>query len=97
MISIILIRDKACKIMQDLEEHKEKIEQIMADMNCSGDFECYKSGFDTLCKAKKNTMVGYADCLEDQIECKCEFRVPFGKGAFCHCPLRVYIAKNLED
>jgi len=26
----------------------------------------------------------------------CEFRVPFGCRAFCHCPLRVYIANNYE-
>ena len=84
-------------MIQDIKANKEKIEQIMADMNCSGDFECYKSGYANLCKAKNNGMGGYADCLEDQIKCKCEFRVPFGSGTFCHCPLRVYIAKNLED
>ena len=59
----------------------------MADMDCPKDFECYKSGFDTLCKAKNNGMKGYADCLEDQFERRCELRVPFGSGAFCHCPL----------
>ena len=92
----IIIRDYTSKIMQDLKEHKEKIEQIMADMNCSKDFECYKSGFDNLCKAKDNRIDGFAACLEDEIKCKCGFRVNFGYGVLCRCPLRIYIAKNIE-
>jgi len=55
----IVVRDYTCKIMQDLKEHKEKIEQIMSDMTCSKDFECYKSGFDNLCKAKVIGMENY--------------------------------------
>jgi len=39
-------------MIQDIKANKEKIEQIMADMNCPKDFECYKSGFDTLCKQR---------------------------------------------
>lgn len=96
MISIIIVIDKAGKIMQDLTKHKEKIEQIMADMNCSKDFECYESEFDNLCKAKDNGIDGYAACLEDNIECNCGFRVSFGHGVLCHCPLRVYVAKYIE-
>lgn len=96
MISIVIVMDKACKIMQDLTKHKEKIEQITADMNCPKDFECYKSGFDNLCKAKDNGIDGYAACLEDDINCNCGFRIRFGHGVLCHCPLRVYVAKNIE-
>jgi len=79
----------------DLKGHKEKIEQIMADMNCSKDFPCCKSGSDNLCNAKDNRVDGYVDCLEYQIAC--EFKAHFGYGVLCRCPLRVYIAKNLES
>jgi hypothetical protein len=37
----------------------------------------------------------YADCLDPSRQ-TCEFKVPFGHGTFCRCPLRVYIAKNLK-
>ncbi len=80
--------------MIDLTGHKEKIGQLIADMNCSKDFQCSKSGFNNLCKAKENRIDGYADCLEYQIAC--EFKVYFGYGVLCRCPLRVYIAKNME-
>ena len=82
--------------MQILEQQKEKIEQIIADMNCPLDFECYKSGFDNLCKAKDNRLDGHVDCLDVEIKHRCEFRVPFGQVVLCRCPLRVYVAKNLE-
>ena len=83
--------------MQVLKKHKEKIEQIMADMNCPKDFECYTSGFDNLCKANNNGTYSYADCLEDRSKCMCEFILTYGYGVLCRCPLRVYIAKNLEN
>jgi hypothetical protein len=80
--------------VKDLKGHKEKIAQIRADMNCSKDFQCSKSGFNNLCKAKDNRIDGYVDCLEYRITC--EFKVHFGYGILCHCPLRVYFAKNSE-
>ena len=79
--------------MQVLEGHKEKIEQIMADMNCPKDFTCYKSAFKKLCKAKDNGMNDYADCLDSDL--KCSFKLSFGNGFFCRCPLRVYFAQNV--
>ena len=81
--------------MPDLKEHKEKIEQIMAEMNCPKDFKCYKSDFEKLCKAKDNGLNGYADCLESDWD-TCPFKLSFGYGKFCCCPLRVYFAQNVD-
>lgn len=76
-------------------EQKRRIEEIMAGMECELDFECYKSGFEKICKARDRGLPNYVDCLEES-RTMCGFRVPFGSGAYCKCPLRVYIAKTLK-
>ena len=74
------------------QKHKDAIEQIMREMECPKDFQCYRSEFVKLCKAKI-FLSGYADCLEENSEL-CKFSVPFGEGLFCRCPLRVYVAEQ---
>lgn len=76
------------------DEVKKKIEELMETLQCSKDFICYKSGFENLCKAKAKRLEGYADCLEDSPNCT--FALPFGRGHFCKCPIRIYICKTLE-
>jgi hypothetical protein len=77
------------------QEHKTQIEEIMSSMDCEKDFECYKSGFDNICEAVHRGLDTYADCF-DESRTTCKFKVPFGHGTFCKCPLRIYIAKNLK-
>jgi hypothetical protein len=77
------------------QEHKTQIEEIMSSMDCERDFECYKSGLDNICEAAYRGLDVYADCF-DESRTTCKFKVPFGRGTFCKCPLRVYIAKNLK-
>ena len=72
--------------------HKSEVSKIMASMDCPGDFECYKSGFKNLCKAEYHGLEDFANCLE-KAGTICTFRMPFGYGVFCTCPLRVYISK----
>ena len=73
---------------------KDEIEKIMSSMDCPCDFECYKSGFENMCKAEYNGLGDFANCLEKS-GTTCIFRLPFGFGIFCSCPLRVYIAREL--
>jgi len=76
-------------------DHNEKIEKIIAQMHCSKDFQCYKSGFETLCQAKDVGMESHIACLEEHpLECK--FSVRFSDVFYCHCPLRVHIAKKFK-
>ena len=63
-------------------------------MDCPKDFLCVKSEFEILCKAGDNNMHQYAHCLEDDL--KCQFALSFGYDTFCRCPVRVYIANNLN-
>jgi hypothetical protein len=77
------------------EEDRKKIEEIMAGMQCPKDFQCSKSGFERLCKAKDFGLKEYLECLEENPR-TCPFSVPFGYGHFCQCPLRVYLSKKLK-
>jgi hypothetical protein len=76
-------------------EHKEQIEEIMAQMECEKDFACHKCGFEKICKAGDWGLPDYVECMEEE-QTMCQFKVPFGDGVFCRCPLRVYVAKNLK-
>ena len=77
------------------QEHKKQVEEILNGLKCSKDFVCYTSGLKRLCKAEDIGLDSFLVCLEeDPNDCKF-FAVVFGDKHFCHCPLRVYIAKKL--
>jgi len=70
-------------------EHIEQIEQITKSMKCSKDFECYKSGFEKLCKIKN---IGDGKVIECSPENRgqCEYRFRFMGKDLCKCQLRHY-------
>lgn len=79
------------------EQHQQtkQIEQIIGSMKCSKDFECFKSGFQKLCKVN---VIGDGKVVECSPENrgKCEFRFSFLGNSLCKCELRYYIARNLN-
>ena len=77
------------------QDHKKEIERIIGQLKCSKDFECYKSGFEALCKAQDIGMVSYLHCLEEEPR-NCLFIVTTPDTNYCECPLRVYIARKLK-
>jgi hypothetical protein len=76
-------------------DHKDEIEKIIGQMQCSKDFQCYKSGFEILSKIKDIGLASHVQCLEENVF-GCQFSVRFGGNYFCECPLRVYIAKEVK-
>jgi len=72
-----------------------EIETIMHGMQCSKDFECYRSGFEKLCRVRTTAKGKLIQCLEKNQK-NCEFRLSFIGRALCKCRLRKYIAKNLN-
>ena len=73
---------------------KDRIKTIIISTDCPKDFECYKSGFNNICKAEYHGWEEFANCLEER-DTICKFKLHFGFRVFCTCSLRVYIAKNL--
>jgi hypothetical protein len=77
------------------QEEMEKMEEIMGELKCQKDFRCYRSGLEDLCKARDIGLESHLECLEEA-PYRCPFSVHFGRSYYCHCPLRVYIAKKLS-
>jgi hypothetical protein len=78
------------------QDHEKGLLEIIGSLNCPKDFECYRSGFETLCKAEDVVLDSYLHCLEkDPVECKFSV-ILFGDRYYCECPLRIYISKKLK-
>lgn len=77
------------------QDHSKEIERIMGQIECPKGFQCYQSGFETLCKAKaiEGELLKLV-CLEAKpLECKF---LSIKRGFICECPLRLYLAKHLK-
>ena len=77
------------------KDNERKIREIIDGLKCPKDFRCYKSGFEYLCKAEDIGQDTFLVCHEKD-SAGCKFSVSFGKGHFCKCPLRIYIAKEFN-
>ena len=76
------------------QEHQVQIEEIIRDMECPKDFDCYKSGFENLCEVRNFRNGELSECLDPK-SWLCKFSFSFGNGHYCKCRLRKYIAKHL--
>jgi len=85
----------ASEEQQQQQQQMKQIEQIISSMKCSKDFECFKSGFEKLCKVNVIGNGKVIECLPEN-RGGCEFRFSFLGRSFCKCELRYYIAKNLN-
>ena len=79
--------------MEELLNHKDQLDEIMAGMQCQRDFNCHKENFAHLCEVKiiNSRLI---ECKSANLEI-CEHAVSFGLGHFCQCPLRKYIANQM--
>ena len=78
-----------------MEQNVENdVKEIMGDLVCPKDFICYKSGFETLGKARDIGLETFIECLEEDV-CDRPFSMRFHGFDYCRCPLRVYIYKKL--
>ncbi len=82
--------------MEIAQEHQRQIKEIISGINCPKEFECYKSGFENLCKVEDMGIEGSVVCLEKNPKA-CGFSLPLEPDRrLCLCPLRTYIAKNFN-
>ena len=72
-----------------------KLGKIMDGMQCPKDFICKKSGFKILCKANYVESGKCVECLDEKPKL-CSFSLTFGGTFLCICPVRVYLAKELN-
>jgi hypothetical protein len=77
------------------DEHEKELREIIDGLQCPKNFQCYRSGFENLCKARAlETEPPMLICCEKHPQ-KCTFLNVAG-GFTCECPLRVYIAEKLK-
>ncbi len=76
-------------------DQKNKIEEIVAGIKCDKDFECYKSNFTHVGKAKDIGLDSFVECQTEKPE-DCKYALSFGYSYLCQCPLRVYASKVLH-
>lgn len=79
--------------MEIKERHKKEIEEVISEVECQRDFECYKSEFCSVGEVKDRGKSEFLECLE-RYGRECVFSLPSGNTCFCLCPLRIYIANE---
>jgi len=78
------------------EDIREKIKEIIGEIQCPREFCCLDVGFDKSCKVKDVGLEQYLECLEETPH-HCQFSVSYGSKHYCSCPLRVYMYKKLGN
>jgi len=75
--------------------HREAIEKIMSETDCSKDYMCWKNDFKNL---PHSELLSFAD--PPLIVCKepgyCRYRYEIADHKFCTCTLRKYIAQHFN-
>jgi hypothetical protein len=72
------------------------VEKIVGRLKCPKDFYCYKYSSNSLSNKENRGLKQFSFCLHEQLQ-ECTFSVPSQNNFLCKCPLRDYIAKELEN
>lgn len=88
-----ILQELADEIKLSVED--KELQEVLDETTCQKGFICYRSGFETLCKAEDVGRKFVLVCLEENPE-DCKFSFPIGATNYCQCPVRVYIAKKLK-
>ncbi len=88
------------------KKQREEMQEIIDNMSCELDFECYKSSLENLCKVEYNAhglfcKISKMPAGKSILFYNCEYRLYYRlrnryKYYICTCPLRIYIAKYLK-
>lgn len=76
--------------MEITQEHTNRLQELMAGLECPKEFLCHKSGFTHLCQVRKTGRSGFLECLDENAR-DCQFSLPYGDPPACLCPVRGYI------
>lgn len=63
--------------------------------NCEKNFTCLKEVYIEPCFAKYHAVADMLECTDPQMK-SCKFSAPFARAYACTCPLRKFLALNLE-
>jgi hypothetical protein len=83
-----------CPVCSFIVKHRIALQEITRDVSCPKNFQCYKSGFQDLCKVRDVGMQTFVECYQED-PCNCTFSFSLYGWNYCRCPVRVYVVKNL--
>ena len=72
-----------------------KIVDFMDELKCPKDFQCYNRKYEELCKTEYFGETKVLLCLAEEPQA-CIFSLSFKDTCYCQCPLRNYIADEVE-
>lgn len=78
--------------MQIESQHKSKIEELAAQVECPWEFRCTTSDFTDVPEVKDPGLP--VECLASRGE-DCPLGLHFGNAILCRCPVRMYLAKEV--
>lgn len=76
-------------------EERRQFETMRVQVACDKHFTCVQSPLGDLCKGTYHTDLDILECLEKS-PIPCKFARPFGCTVVCICPMRKFIAQNLD-
>lgn len=81
--------------MEINEDFESQIKEAMDVTDCPKDFECYRNGFEKMCKVKLFGAKSLFTCHDENPQ-NCRMSLSYGNIFFCKCPLRILVAKKLN-
>ncbi len=75
-------------------DQERQVKDIIDRMECPISFQCYRHGFQDMCKAYFVNDGELVECLDEEGK-HCQFSHSFGGGRYCKCSLRIWVAKHL--
>jgi hypothetical protein len=73
-----------------------ELKKILGGVQCPRDFYCYKSKYNSLSKEEAIGAKSFLICLEEKLQ-ECTFVISSDNHFWCKCPLRNYIANELNN
>ncbi len=76
-------------------DERQKLEELKSQIPCAKHFTCVEAALAELCNGEYHADLDLLECLE-KTDPPCTFARAFGCTSVCLCPLRKYIARNLN-
>jgi hypothetical protein len=72
---------------------KKIVKEIMENVDCKNDFQCYRCGIEFFPKIHLKESPLICDAITKDAK-YCNYSLPFGYGHFCHCPLIKFLVEQ---
>ena len=77
-------------------EDYQKLEEMMAHIECGRGYACAKSGFKNLGQVTDSFGSGERLVCLENASTSCGFQIPHGHVTVCNCPVRFYLHMHLN-